>query len=50
MALVWKMLVYFMTIWNILRPLGVHNVWPFGTVCGHLVYIACFGMFGARQI
>jgi hypothetical protein len=29
MALQWKMLAYFMTIWNILRP--------FGIVCGHLV-------------
>jgi hypothetical protein len=33
------MFVNFMTIWNILRPFGIHNLWPFGIVCGHLVYI-----------
>jgi hypothetical protein len=35
-ALQWKMLVHFMTIWNILRSLGVFygrlvQLWPFGT-------------------
>jgi hypothetical protein len=30
-----KMLVNFMTIWNIFQLL----LWPLGTVCGHLVYI-----------
>jgi uncharacterized membrane protein len=29
-ALLWKMLVYFMTIWNILRT--------FGIICGRLVF------------
>jgi hypothetical protein len=29
-ALDWKMLIYFMSIWNIL--------WPFGTFCVHLVH------------
>jgi hypothetical protein len=38
----WKMLVYFMTIENILRP--------FGMVCGHLVNFSRFGMFGPRKI
>jgi hypothetical protein len=37
-----KMLVYFMTIW--------YNLWPFGLVCGHLVYFSHFGTFGARKI
>jgi hypothetical protein len=32
-ALEWKMLVHFMTIWNILR----YNLRPFGKVCGHLI-------------
>jgi hypothetical protein len=27
-----------MTIWN--------NLWPFGIVCGRLVYFSRFGMFG----
>jgi hypothetical protein len=32
-------LVYFITIWNILWPFGMCNLWPFGKVCGHLL---CF--------
>jgi hypothetical protein len=32
------MLVYFMVIW--------YNLWPFGIVCGHLLYFFQFGMFG----
>jgi hypothetical protein len=35
-------LVFFTAIW--------HNVWPFGIVCGHLVYFSLFGMFGPRKI
>jgi hypothetical protein len=38
MALEWKMLVYFMTIWDILGPLGIiychlvwYSLWSFGT-------------------
>jgi hypothetical protein len=27
-----------------------YNVWPFGIVCGHLVYFSRFGMFGPRKI
>jgi hypothetical protein len=27
-----------------------YNVWPFGIVCGHLVYFLRFGMFGPRKI
>jgi hypothetical protein len=37
-----KMLVYFMTIWNILRPCGI--------IYGRLVYFSRFGMFGPRKI
>jgi hypothetical protein len=50
------MLLCFMTIWNILRPTGIiftanwYNLWPFGIVCGHLVYFLRFGMFGPRKI
>jgi hypothetical protein len=31
MVLLWKILVYFVTIWSILRPLEIS--------CGHLVYL-----------
>jgi hypothetical protein len=37
-------------IWYDLWPFGVIYVWPFGIVCGHLVYISRFGMFGPRKI
>jgi hypothetical protein len=32
-ALEWKMLAYFLTIWNIL--------WPFGKIYGRLVWVVC---------
>jgi hypothetical protein len=48
-TLEWKMLFYFMTIWNIFTAIW-YNVWPFGIVCGHLVYFPRFGMFGSRKI
>jgi hypothetical protein len=35
-------LEYVMAIW--------HNLWPFGLVCGHLVYFSHFGRFGPRKI
>jgi hypothetical protein len=35
-------LEYFTAIW--------YNLWPFGKVCGHLVYFFQFGMFGPRKI
>jgi hypothetical protein len=35
-------LTYFTAIW--------YNLWPFGLVCGHLVYFPHFGMFGPRKI
>jgi hypothetical protein len=35
-------LKYFTAIW--------YNLWPFGIVCGHLVYILRLGMFGTRKI
>jgi hypothetical protein len=39
-----------MTFWNILRPFGLHNLQPFGVLCGHLVYFFRFGMFGPRKL
>jgi hypothetical protein len=27
-----------------------YNLWPFGMVCGHLVYFSRFGMFVPRKI
>jgi hypothetical protein len=44
------MLVYLMTIWNILWPFGIIYICPFGIVCGHLLYFSQFGMFGPRKI
>jgi hypothetical protein len=35
-------LVDFMVMW--------YNVWPFGVVCGPLVYFPRFGMFGPRKL
>jgi hypothetical protein len=35
-------LEYFTAIW--------YNLWPFGVVCGHLVYFSQFGMFVPRKI
>jgi hypothetical protein len=40
-----KMLVYFMTIWNILFK----NMVIFGIVWGHLVYLSNFGTFGPKK-
>jgi hypothetical protein len=49
-VLLWKIVVYFMTIWSILRPLEIfyghlvyftaigNILWPFGIFCGNLVY------------
>jgi hypothetical protein len=49
-ALDWKLLIYFMTIWNILRTFVIFygyleyftDIWdilrPFGTFCVHLVH------------
>jgi hypothetical protein len=34
-------LVYFTSIW--------YNLWPFGIICGHLVYFSRFGVFGPRK-
>jgi hypothetical protein len=39
-ALEWKMLVYFMAIWNILRPSGIFY--------GHLVMLWSFGIYFPR--
>jgi hypothetical protein len=27
-----------------------YNLWPFGIVCGHLLYFSQFGMFGPKKI
>jgi hypothetical protein len=35
-------LEYFTAIW--------YTLWPFGIVCGNLVYFSRFGMFGPRKI
>jgi hypothetical protein len=35
-------LEYFMGIW--------YNLWPFGIVCGHLLFFSQFGMLGPRKI
>jgi hypothetical protein len=35
-------LEYFMAIW--------YNLWQLGIVCGHMLYISQFGMFGPRKI
>jgi hypothetical protein len=43
-TLEWKMLVYFMTVWNIFTATWCK------TVCGHLVYFSCFGTLGPRKI
>jgi hypothetical protein len=53
-AIEWQMLEYFTAIWYTCAMYGhliyVHNVWPFGVVCGPLVYFSRFGMFGPRKI
>jgi hypothetical protein len=49
-ALEWKMLLYFMIIWNILWPFGMMYGSLVYVVCGHLVYFCLFGMFGPRKI
>jgi hypothetical protein len=41
-ALEWKMLLYFMSIWNTSFMDIWHNVWQFGMVYGHLVYFFPF--------
>jgi hypothetical protein len=38
-ALEQKILVYMLSIWNILRIL-----WPFGIICGHWAYSSLFGL------
>jgi hypothetical protein len=42
-------MVYFMAIWSILRPFGLHILWPsilwtFGILYGSLVFFPPFGM------
>jgi hypothetical protein len=47
-----KMLIYFTAIRSILLPFGIHSLWPFGVVSGHLVYfmviwyVGMFSRFG----
>jgi hypothetical protein len=41
-ALEWKMLLYFMIMWNILWPYVWYNLWQFGIICCHLVYFFPF--------
>jgi hypothetical protein len=40
-VLAWQMLLYFTIIWNIFMAI-LHNLWQFGIVCGHLVYLFPF--------
>jgi hypothetical protein len=37
------MLVYFMAIWNILYPFGIHILWPFGNLIWYIfpVLVSC---------
>jgi hypothetical protein len=49
-ALEWRMLVYFMTSWNILGPFGIFYGSSVYVVCGHLAYFSRFGMFEPRKI
>jgi hypothetical protein len=39
-----KMLMNFMTIWNILQTFGTFYISPFGTFCAHLVHFSGFGI------
>jgi hypothetical protein len=46
------MLVYFMPIWNVLRPFGTYISWPFGIFYDYLAYFMAiwyilwsFGLF-----
>jgi hypothetical protein len=45
----WNMLVYFMSIWYILRQIG-RFLWPMGRFSGILVYFFRFGNVVARKI
>jgi hypothetical protein len=49
-VLQWKMLVYFMDTWSILRSFGIHILWTFGIVRGNLVYFPPFWYFVPRKI
>jgi hypothetical protein len=48
-ALEWKILLYFYAHLEYFTAIWF-NLWPFGIVCGHLVYFLRFGMFGPRKI
>jgi hypothetical protein len=47
-ALEWKILAYFMTIWNILLPFW-YDFCPFVIVCGHLVLFSQFGFVWIKK-
>jgi hypothetical protein len=49
-ALDWKMLAYFMTLWNVVMSFAMYILSPFGTACGHFVHFSHFGMFEQRTI
>jgi hypothetical protein len=38
------MLAHLIATWSILRPFGVHILWPFSIFHGYLVYFSRFGM------
>jgi hypothetical protein len=45
----WKILLYFYDYFEYFTAIW-YNVWPFGIICGHLLYCLHFGMFGPRKI
>jgi hypothetical protein len=50
-ALEWKILLYFVTIWNIVRPFGIiYGLMCIYLDCGDLVNFTRFGRFGPRKI
>jgi hypothetical protein len=49
-ALEWNMLLYFITIWNILRPFVIIYGRLVYIVFCHLVYFSSFGIFEPRKI
>jgi hypothetical protein len=49
-VLLWKILVYFMTIWS-MYFMAIGNIsWPFGIFCSSLVYFSPFWYIGPRKI
>jgi hypothetical protein len=49
-VLLWKILVYFMTIWSTYVTAIGNFLWPFGIFGGNLVYFPPIRYFGLRKI